>query len=131
MLEAILIKKGRKLKVFILSINGDMEIQRFLNECDSEPLLRGTIRGFGALINHICEHGLERLTQNMADCWPEQRELFCEMKKGPHRISYFRYPGGKVLLISHFIKHRDVEQAEYDRALRLKYRFDAAPVWRE
>jgi hypothetical protein len=131
MIEAILLKKGRKLKAFVLSVDGHIEIQRFLKECDSEPSLRGTIRGFGALINYICEQGLERPIPNMADCWPEQKERFCEMKKGPHRISYFRYPSGKVLLISHFMKHRAVEQADYDRALRLKHRFDAAPVWRE
>ena len=131
MAEAILLEKGRKLKVFILAIDGETEIQRFFDESKSMPSLRGTIRGFGATINHICEQGLDRLTSRLADCWQEKTELFCELKKGRHRISYFRYPGGKVLLVTHFMKRRDVEQAEYDRALRLKHSFDAAMIWRE
>jgi hypothetical protein len=97
MIEAILMKKGRKLKVFILSINGDME----------------------------------RLAPKTAACWQENKERFCELKKGSHRISFFRYPEDRVLLAAHFVKHRAVEQAEYDRALRQKSRFDAAMIWRE
>jgi hypothetical protein len=131
MTEAMLLKKGRKLKVNVLSFDGATEIRSFFDESESIASLRGTIQGFGGMINHICEQGSDKLTPKQVDCWQEQTELFCKLKKGRHRIGYFRYPGAKVLLVTHFMKRRDVEQAEYDRALRLKRGFDAAMIWRE
>ena len=110
MIEAIFLKKGRKLKVFILSFNGETEVKLFFDESKSIRDMQGQFRAFRAIINYICELGLESLTPKAVQCWPLQRELFCELKKGPHRT---------------------VEQAEYDRALRLKRSFDVAPAWRE
>jgi hypothetical protein len=83
------------------------------------------------MLNHIMDAGMANLTNKQLKCWRHSGEMICELRKGSHRISTFRYGGSIVLLATHFQKSKAVETAEYDRALRLKHRFDSERAWED
>ncbi len=56
--------------------------------------------------------------------------MLYELRKGRDRITAFLFQRG-LLMTTHFQKRRDRETAEYDRAVRMKRRFEADGIWED
>ena len=127
-MRAILIEKGPKTAVYVLQKDEKSEVFDFFKQKDSSV----PARGFRHFIEIIAKQGRETLNNEQLDCWPEDGERFCELKKGRHRIGCFFYENDKkLLLVTHFIKTVFVEKGQYRRAVKAKQRFDANPEWME
>lgn len=132
---ARLFKKGKSVDIYLLEVDeadNSSEVREFFDSNANNPDFSGIIRGFHLEIEHIANNGF-CLTSEMFDSWRDKKtgEIFCELKKGRHRIGCFKYNinGQQLLLITHFIKKKQLEKREYDRAIKIKREFDSQQRW--
>lgn len=135
-MEAILLVSGRLLRVYCLVAGGRGDVGDFLDSSrrPGEAEEKTAALGFLDIVDKIAnQRGLD-LPRGWYDRWTRkrggQRIQVAELKKGSFRITCHRYPQG-LLLVSVFRKTRQVQDDEYERAIRLRDRFDADPHWRE
>lgn len=126
-MRAILLLEGELLDIYTLEDNGLSEVKEFLER--TESINKSIISGFTKTIDYLADHGTN-IHSHFYKCWRKGRVYICELKKERHRISCFR-EGDKLLLATHFIKTQQVQENEYDRAIRLKGRFDQNQIWEE
>jgi len=131
MVKATLFIDGARFRIYLLTVDGRSEVKDFFDWGIADSGMRGIVSGFVVMLNHMGSAGMADLTDKQLKCWRHSGEMMCELRKGRHRISAFHYQGRIVLLATHFQKTKDVETAEYDRALRLKRRFDAEGTWED
>lgn len=83
-----------------------------------------------ARIRHLADNVPAKLPNEIRDCWDEDGERFCEIKKGAWRISYFLLGNGRrILLATVFRKHGMKATSEYRRALGLVAEFRQHELW--
>jgi hypothetical protein len=131
MISAKLYKAGQALGVYFLAIDGNSEVKSFLEERSRNPETLAIAGGFVHMIGHLADKGLHALPSPVFRCWRLAGEMFCELRKGSHRVSCFVYPDRVLLLATAFRKTRRKEDSEYARALRLKRVFDREGIWED
>jgi hypothetical protein len=130
-MQAIRFIKGKSVDIYLLEHKNHIEVKEFFDRNKNNRELRGVISGFIKIITTLASEGYI-FPEQLFKCWTEQKECFCEIIKGRHRISCFKYDNGrKLLLVTYFIKKTQKEKKEYTRALRLKKAFDERMDWRE
>lgn len=130
-MRAILLSKGT-VDVYILQEKDDTEpeVKTFFETNKKNKQKSGYIKGFIKFIELISSEGYKKLTKEQFDCWPEEDELFCELKKGPYRIGCFKYEvEKKLLLVNVFRKKAMKAKKAYKKAVGLKKRFNKNQVW--
>jgi len=130
-MRAILVSKGT-IDVYILQEKDDAEpeVNTFFDENRTNKQNSGYVKGFIRYIQIINTEGYKKLTKEQFACWPEEDELFCELKRGPFRIGCFKYEvEKKLLLVTAFRKKAKKAKKEYIRSVGLKKRFDTKQVW--
>lgn len=130
-MRAILLSKGT-VDVYILQEKDEAEpeVKAFFDTEIKNKQKSGYIKGFIKFIEIIISEGYRKLTKEQFDCWPEEDELFCELKKGPYRIGCFKYDDKKrLLLVTAFRKKAMKAKKAYKKAVGLKKKFDSKPIW--
>jgi hypothetical protein len=130
MVSAKLMTVGDIFRVYLMTIDGKSEIQDFFDAGRRDPSLRAQAVGFATLINYVADFGISSLTDKQIKCWRQSGEMLYELRKGRDRISAFFFQRG-LLMTTHFRKTRNRETAEYDRAVRMKRRFEADGIWED
>jgi hypothetical protein len=118
----ILLKRGKLLNIHTLERKGVNEVSEFLY--DTNPSLMSVRNGFKYIIELIADERAYCLPNSMFKCWKVDGVEFCELIKGRYRISCFKYPKKKLLLMTTFMKYQQKEKKEYKRALNYKREFD-------
>ncbi|MEX2445002.1 MAG: hypothetical protein WD492_15480 [Alkalispirochaeta sp.] len=137
MTEPIIVAKlyasGDAHQIFCLFEDGRSEVFEFFDAVHSQREKRSAQATFVRRIGNIADIGLDQLTVDWLSCWTEKKAggMFCELKaKKRYRISYFRYPGNRILLATFFTKAKQVETKQYRRAMQVNARFGVKPEWK-
>ena len=105
------------------------EVRIFLEDIGSAKNGKAAI-ALNARIRHMADHQQAGLSKEIRDCWEEDDETFCELKKDPYRISYTVFgTERRILLATVFRKHGMKAKQEYRRALSLFREFRSNMRW--
>lgn len=128
-MKAIIRFTGLQFRVYTLDQEGTAgdEVWSFLTDGRSDTV--SSAKGYINLIQHIAHQGLGGLNELIRDCWVEDGETFCELKRNPWRVSFFQF-GQRLLLVTVFRKHGMKEKKEYRRAVQLYREFRANQRWK-
>ena len=132
-MKGILLLRGLSRSIYLLADeDGVCEVKNYFEENKDNPSTNGYVFGFIKYFNEIKDSGFLKFNKTQKKCWEEKGDKFCELLKGPERLSFFDYSEeSKVLILTHFSKHAMKEKREYKRAIRLRKRFEENPVWEE
>jgi hypothetical protein len=123
--------QGTLFSVWTLDQEGSVgdEVRKFLEDLDDAS--RGNFaRALFARIRYMADTAPANLTREIRDCWEENGERFCELKKDPWRISYYVYGNERrILLATVFRKHGMKAKKEYGRSLGLFAQFRQSERW--
>jgi hypothetical protein len=128
-MRAVLWVRGRVNNVYAFEKRtGDSEVRNFMDTSFNQD--KSVVSGFRDIIERLADYGFLELSYKMYKRWKRHDDIFFELRKGDHRIGCFQYQQ-RILLMTHFMKHQNVEEGEYERAVMLKHRFDANPLWED
>jgi hypothetical protein len=131
-MRAILFRRGIKFRIYLLENDKYIEVKNYFETNVNDSKKGASVRGFIQYINHMATNGYYDLSKDVFYCWKEDdRDKICELKKGKDRLSCFFYPGGKLLIITHFVKKGWKEKGEYRRAITLNNSFNENQRWEE
>jgi hypothetical protein len=123
--------QGKVFSVWTLDQEGSVgdEVKSFLKGFDDVD--KGNYaKALLARIRYLSDNLAANLPSEIRDCWDEDGDRFCELKKGPWRISYFLLGNGRrILLATVFRKHGMKATSEYRRALGLAAEFRQNELW--